>query len=263
MASQPQQLGRYSLAAIALTGLLGVSSPATASSVTLCPNAATNQNGAGSFTFTSVAGPLDGTCGAKSAVKMDIAKETDYARLAWMSSDAGYPSPLTLGNLTALSADVLLVAGQPADQPFYMLSFVDATGGLGQGNAANQILMIEFQSSTVSGTTMAANHNTTLFNLYDNIANTYLAGGQADARSVAAWISAYPFLASEAIDQLRIGIGLAGGGTRPDSLTINSLDVTTADATASSVPEPSAILLLGTGLALVAAGRRLKSRPRS
>src|SRR3954447_494823 len=111
------RISACSAGALALTGLLGVADRASASSVTLCPNAASNQNGAGTFTFTNVVGPLDGTCGLDSAVKMDIPTEVDYARLAWVQGDPGYPSPLTVGNLTDLSADIRFSPGQPSDQP--------------------------------------------------------------------------------------------------------------------------------------------------
>ena len=257
---QFSRINGFSAGALALIGLLGLADRASAASVTLCPNAASNQNGAGTFTFSSVAGPLDGTCGANSAVKMDIPTEVDYARLAWVQGDPGYPSPLTVGNLTSLSADIRFSPGQPADQPFYLLSFVDPTQGLGQTNATDQILFIEFQTTNYTGNTMPANRSTTLFNMFDNTAGFYLNGpnGQQNAKTLDAWLALDPFLANDAIDQLRVGIGLSGGGSSPESLTINSLTVTTAGA--APVPEPATFLLLGTGLAAVVVRRRWTSR---
>ena len=165
-----------SAAALALLAILGITTPARATSFQLCPNAA-SQNGSGSDTFTpTVGGPLD--CGTLSAVTMSISKETDYARLLWDPSVAGYPAGLTLGNLAGLTAAVLENAGQPGDQPFYMLAFTDASDSLGQANVSDQILLIEFQSTTVSGGSMDVDPNATLFNLFDNTSGQYLEGGQ-------------------------------------------------------------------------------------
>jgi hypothetical protein len=189
---------------------------------------------------------------------MNIPTEVDYARLAWHAGDPGYPGTLTVGNLGGLSADVRFLPGQLGDQPFYLLSFVDPTLGLGQGAATDQILFIEFQSINVSSNTMTVDPNLTLFNLFDNTTGVYLQGGQADVNTLAGWQVLHPFLNGESLDQLRIAIGLSGGGSSPESLTINSLTGTTVDATA--VPEPATLLLFGTGLAAVATRRRSKLR---
>lgn len=240
-----------STAALALLGLVGIASPARADTATLCPSGA-NQGGFGN-TFTAVAGPLDGTCGANSAINMFIPVQTNYARLMWDSSVANYPVGMTLGSLSGLEADVIF-AGQPGDQPFYMLSFVDLTNGLGQAAAANQILMIQFQPTTVSGNDMDFDPNASLVNLFDNVAGFYLAGGQQDKRTVSAWLGLFPFLSATSLDQVRIGIGLSGGGTGSESLTVNSLQVTTL----SSVPEPSSLLLLLTAVGAAGFGIRRK-----
>lgn len=170
------RMPRFLAAAVALLGLIAITSPARADVAVLCPSAA-NQGGAGSDTFTNVVGPLDGTCGANSAVNMHIDIETDYARLRFDSSVANYPAGLTLGNLVGLSADVQDFTGQPGDQPYYILAFTDPTGGLGQTNNTDEILMLEFQTTTLSGSTLAFDPNATQVNLFDNDAGLYLAGG--------------------------------------------------------------------------------------
>ena len=211
----------------------------------LCPNQA-NGNGYGGDTFTPTVGSLDATCGADSAITMFIPNESSgYARLAWVSGTAAsYPAGLALGGLLGLNADVVYT-GPSDDQPFYMLAFTDSSNGLGQRASIDQILMLEFQSSTLSGNGLGLDPKTTEFNLYDNTAGEYLNqsnGGQQYTNTLAGWLSVDPFLASESLQEIRVGIGMAGGGSSPESLTVNSLDVTT--------PEPTSLVLL---LVLIAA----------
>lgn len=211
----------------------------------LCATSA-GQNGYGGDTFADVAG---GVCGSDTAVQMSIPNDTSgYARLEWTPSAVGYPAGLTLGNLGGLDALVSLNAQVPGDQPFYMLSFYDASDSLGQTAPTDQILMIEFQSNNITGSDMLMNPNSTLFNLFDNTQGYYLLGGQADAQSVDAWLLLYPSLSGEALAGLRIGIGMDGGCANPDacseSLTVNSLGISETAAT----PEPSSLMLLGTGV---------------
>jgi hypothetical protein len=175
---------------------------------------------------------------------MDVTTETDYARLMWDSSVTNYPAGLTLGNLVGLSASVPAFSGQPGDQPYYMLAFTDLSDSLGQTANTDQILMLEFQTTTLSGTTMAFDPNATQVNLYDNTSGFYLEGGQPDTETLAGWLATFPLLGAESLQQVRLGIGLAGGGTDPESITVNSLAITTP----SSVPEPR-----GTSLLLVTA----------
>jgi len=188
---------------------------------------------------------------------------TGYARLAWDSTVAGYPAGLTLGNLAGANADVAFTGD---DQPFYMLAFTDSTDSLGQTDATDQILMIEFQSSSLTGLgndTMALDPSTTLFNLYDNTQSFYLGTGQHDTNSLDGWLTTYSFLTGEALQQVRIGIGMAGGDTNPQSLTVNSLDIETPNN--GAVPEPTSILLLLTVVGITGKGiyRRLPQNRRS
>src|ERR1700712_3753795 len=81
---------------------IGLATPALAGVVTLCPNQATVGGFGGSSS--NVAGPLDATCGANSAVKIDIPASTDYVKLQFTSAMSGYPPGLTLGGLLGLSA---------------------------------------------------------------------------------------------------------------------------------------------------------------
>lgn len=203
-------------------------------SFTLCPGDA-SQNGAGSFGFSSA--PSGGAC--STSVTMSITNATDYARFLWNSSSTGYPSGLQLGQLLDLNANVT-VSG--SDNPFYMLVFTDSTGGLGQTNASDQILLLQFQSSTVSGNSMPFSNTTSLFNLYDNTTGVYLQGGQSHTNTVAGWISMYPFLGNESLDQIRIGMGLGGGSGPGGSVTLDSVTGNT------NVPEPGSAMLLASGL---------------
>lgn len=219
----------------------------------MCANAAA-QGGYGGDVFTSVPGP-NGTCGSGTAVNMYLPSETGYAKLTWT------PAGFTLGNLPAINTSVAFTGD---DQPFYMLEFYAPAINLGQTNPSDEILMIEFQNTTLSGPgndTLALNPNTTLFNFYDNTTDTYLdpqthtaeSSGQQDAHTLAYWLSPSedPALAGVALGQLRIGIGMAGGGATPLSATVGEVDIT---------PEPASILLLLTVVGATGLGIRRRQK---
>lgn len=242
---------KFFLALLAMATALA-SSPAALAG-TLCPNQADQ----GGFTNSFAAVPgSDGSCGDGAAVNMSIANAADYAKLTWNSSDSGYPPGLTLGNLGGISAPVSNSVGQP----YYELEFYAPTLSLGQVNAGDELLLIEFQGTTLSGNTLALDPNSTVFDLYDNHAGCYLfaatpcSNGQGTAQSLDAWLLEEPGLSSEAIGEIRIAIGLANGNAPGESLTVDSADV-------SETPEPSSLLLLGTGLLglAVVAFRKAKS----
>jgi hypothetical protein len=224
--------------ALALTGGLATSSAADAA--TLCPNQATPGGFGG--TATNVSGPLDGTCGANSAVRLDIPASTDYGKLAFSSGMSGFPTGLTLGGISGASANVAFTS-QGSDQPYFLLPFVDSSDSLGQGTATDQILLIELQPTTLSGNTLGLDPNATLFNLYDNTTSTYLQGpnGQQNTKTLDAWLTEFVALSAEQLQGIWIGEGLTGSNTGADSLTVNSL-------TLSSTPLPAALPLFATGL---------------
>jgi hypothetical protein len=229
---------KFAFAFIAMATSLALVSVVSSAQV-VCPNAtATNTNGYGGYTVTSVPGP-NGTCGAGSAVQLSIPNDqSGYARLEWTQGTGGVPTPLTLGSLTGLDANVSLTAQAPLDQPFYMILVQDPTDykALGLTNPDDQLLFIQFQPSTPTlvGTDMAASANTALFNMYDNSQGFYLNGtpgdqfsGQPVTNTLAGWLSADPYLSSVQIEGLRIGIGMDGGCSGPcaETLTIHSLDI--------------------------------------
>jgi PEP-CTERM motif len=240
-------------AAAVLLCSFGLASPAKASAVTLCPSAA----GVGGFGETKalVAGPLDGTCGANSAVEISIPASTDYGKLTFGSGTSGYPPGLTLGGLSGLSSDVLFTSGG-SEQPYYLLAFTDSSVSLGQASAADQILMIEFQSSALSGSTLAADPNLTRFNLYDNSTGNYLGTGQSDTNTLNGWLGKYSALGSESLQGIWVGEGLTGGDSGAETLTVNSLTVDY-----KPVPEPASVAIFCTGLIGLGAARRRNRKP--
>jgi hypothetical protein len=240
---QPAAIGTGALAILAGFGLM-----APAKATTLCPNQAT-VGGLGE-TSTNVSGPLDGTCGANSAVKIDIADSQNEGKLAFQSTMPGFPAGLTLGGLGGASADVVFTS-QGADQPYFLLPFVDSSDSLGQASATDQILLIEFQPNALSGNTLALDPNTTLFNLYDNTTNAYLQGGQSDTKTLDAWLAEFAVLDGDQLQGIWIAEGLTGSNTGADSLTVNSLTTT---------PLPATLPLFASGLGVIGLLARRRKR---
>jgi hypothetical protein len=224
--------GALPLIAVAALGLFAV---APASAATLCPSDAT----VGGFgnTSTNVPGPLDGSCGPNSAVKIDIPASNDYGKLQFNSGMAGWPTGLTLGGLSDGSASAN-VAFTGANDPYFLLAFFDGTNSLGQGAASDQILMLNFQPSTLSGNTMPLDPSLSLFNLYDNTTGVYLQAGQADTHTLDVWLALFPLIGNDQLQGIWIGEGLTAGDSGPESLTVNSLTVT---------PIPAALPLFASG----------------
>jgi hypothetical protein len=151
-----------------------------------------------------------------------------------------------LSGLSGGSASANVVfASKGSDQPYFLLPFVDSSGSLGQANATDQILFIEFQANTLSGNTLGLDPTTTLFNLYDNTTDAYLQGGQAVTKTLDGWLSTFALLGTAQLQGIWIGEGLTSGDTGADSLTVNSLTINTPPA---ATPLPAALPLFGTGL---------------
>jgi len=222
------------LALIAIAAALAITPAALAGS--LCPNAAGFIYSDGSAV--NVSGPLDSTCGSNSAVQLSISNSaTQTASLYWSTTATG----LTVGNIGSFDTSVVFNPVSASDQPYYILDFHDPSGVFGE-TSGDKILMIEFQSGNVSGGSMLLDPNSTLFNVYDATTDAYLLGGQSDAKTLDQWLALYSGLGS---DTTWVGVEMGNGGSGDaETLTIESASYTVAAAT----PEPSSLLLLGSGL---------------
>lgn len=245
---------QFYLAFPAMAAVLAIAPAAMAS--TLCPANADAISSSDTFSF--VSGPLDGSCGADSAVQLYISNvQSGDAAIWWANSTTG----LTVGNIASFTSSVVNTG---ADQPYYSLYFSDP-GGLTGGTTGDDVEMLEFQSNPLSGpgdNTLALNPATTLFDIYDFNTGGYISGGQV-GETLDYWLALDPALANDPT-WVGIQIGVAGGcpvsGSCSETLTVNSADYEASGVT----PEPSSLLLLGTGLlglAFVAFRRTRTSGP--
>jgi hypothetical protein len=217
----------FASALLALATALAIAPSAMAES--LCPNVAWTYSDGGNTT-------APGPCGAVTLSIPD--SNADEAALFWGSSSYG-ATGLTVGTIGSFNTSVNFSPVVNSDQPYYVLDFKDPSDLLGQASGSDTILMLEFQSGNVSGNNMLLDPNSTLFNLYDNTTWTYLAGGQSDTNTLAAWLAIYPGISN---DPAWVGVEMGNGGSgQGETLTINSAEYTVT-------PEPSSLLLLFTGI---------------
>jgi hypothetical protein len=227
---------KFQFALLAMATALAIAPVAMAGS--LCPNVAwTYSDGT-----TSVAA---GSCGA---VTLTISNDdTQTASLYWGSSSYG-STGLTIGSIASFNTAVTF-AGATGAQPYYILDFHDNSGLFGE-TSGDKILMIENQSGNLSGGNMALNPATTLFDVYDDTTGTYLLG-QSDVKTLDQWLALYPGLSN---DSTWVGVEMGNGGSgSPATMTITGADY-------SATPEPSSLLLFGTGLVGFAGMLRRKLR---
>jgi PEP-CTERM motif len=225
---------------------VGPTPSAWAVNISLCPS----QGNPGGFgtpnpTFTPASPP--GPSAPCEAETISLEHSSDYGKLMYGSitpATPGYPATMTLSGLLGATADVTFSGGN-GDQPYYLLAFNETAALDSQmhlGNVGDQLLLIEFQSSALSGNTLGLDPNSTLFDVYDNSTNTRLLP-QSDVNTINGWIGTYSALDPETLTGVWIGTGseIGNGTGLAESLTINSLDL-------NFVPEPASLSLFGVAL---------------
>ncbi|MGN6591121.1 MAG: PEP-CTERM sorting domain-containing protein [Sphingomicrobium sp.] len=120
------------------------------------------------------------------------------------------------------------------------MSFIDGINSLGRVNAADQILLIEFQPTTLAGNTLGSIplQSVQFIRQYSMRVPARLPIGQ---NTLDAWLSMFAALGSEQLQGNWIAEGLTATNTGAESLTINSLDV-------AATPLPATLPLFAGGL---------------
>ena len=223
-------------AVLAVAMALAIAPAALADSTTLCPDTTPGwQETNGNSTVVNA----PGQCGAATFYVPNDAH--DNITQFWTTDG------LTLGNLVSLDASVVFTADVKSDQPYFELEVDDLSS-----------LMLEFQpSGNLSGNDMIVDPSTTLFNLWNYYTGVYM-GGQQNAHTLDYWLAQNPGWSNYSIEYVGVGTGLDGGCTAPcsETLQINDLEVNTNTPT----PEPTSLLLFGTGIASLAGMLRRKLR---
>jgi hypothetical protein len=236
-------MNRFMSAFLALATALAIAPAALAGS--LCPGTAwTGTSDANGNHVGTITGAGNTDCGS---VTMTIPDDNnDSAGLFWGSSSWGNTG-LTAGNIASFNTAASFT-GAAGAQPYYIIDYHDSSNIFGGENSGDTIDLIENQLGNLSGGNMAFDPSTTELAVFDDNTGMYHVGG-TNTRD--GWLSLYPLLGSEPI---YVGVEIGEGGSGVSA----SLKVTGADFTAT--PEPTSLLLFGTGLVSLAGILRRKLR---